>query len=91
MRGKRICNHDGGLSTGPKTIEDKEEDVAEFVVWDGLYDAVLSSGEKLPNGLLKGFLAFTHVEIEIDESESIREFVSNSAKAQERFFRESGT
>ena len=44
-----------------------------------------------PKVNMKGFLAFSHVEIEIDSAENIRDFVKNSRKAQMQFFRDSGT
>ena len=43
-----------------------------------------------PKVVLKGFLAFSHVEIEIDSAENIRDFVKNSSKAQMRFFKDCG-
>jgi hypothetical protein len=66
-----------------------EED-ADFVVWDGLYDAVVSYGNISTDGTFNGFLAFSSVEVEIDSSADISEFVRNSSKAQQRFFKDAG-
>jgi hypothetical protein len=63
---------------------------ADFVVWDGLYDAVVSYGNVSTDGTFNGFLAFSNVEIEIDSSADISEFVRNSSKAQLRFFKDAG-
>lgn len=72
-------------------FEDYEEH-ADFVVWDGLYDAALAYGSiNKDNGNYDGGLEFSHVEIEIDTSPNIKEFVKNTAKAQLRFFKDSGT
>jgi hypothetical protein len=35
-------------------------------------------------------VAFSHIKIEIESAKSMREFVNNAKKAQERFFKESG-
>ena len=67
------------------------EDDADFVVWDGEYDGAVSYGAINAKGEYEGFLAFSHVEIEIDSAENIRDFVKNSRKAQMQFFRDSGT
>jgi hypothetical protein len=67
------------------------EDDADFVVWDGEYDAAVSYGAINAKGEYEGFLAFSDVEIEIDSAENIRDFVKNSSKAQMQFFKESGT
>jgi hypothetical protein len=66
------------------------EDYADFVVWDGEYDAAVSYGTINAKGGFDGFLAFSHVEIEIDSAENIRDFVKNSSKAQMQFFKDSG-
>jgi hypothetical protein len=66
------------------------EDDADFVVWDGLYDAAVSYGVISTKGMYSGFLAFSHVEIEIDSAFDIRTFVKNSSKEQQKFFRDSG-
>jgi len=66
------------------------EDDSDFVVWDGLYDAAVSYGTISTNGTYNGFLAFSHVEIEVDSSADIGEFVRNSSKEQLRFFKDSG-
>ena len=67
------------------------EDVADFVVWDGDCNVAVSYGTITSDGEYEGFLAFSHVEIEIDSAENIRDFVKNSKKAQMQFFRDSGT
>lgn len=63
------------------------EDYANFVVWDGLHDAAVSYGKISKNGLVNGFLAFSHVEIEVKTSDSIKEFVKNTSKEQNSYFR----
>ena len=63
------------------------EDYANFVVWDGLHDAAVSYGKISKNGLVNGFLAFSHVEIEIKTSGSIKEFVKNASKEQNSYFK----
>jgi hypothetical protein len=67
------------------------EEYADFVVWDGLYDAAVSYGVITGNGMYDGFLAFSHVEIEVDSATTISEFVKNSSSAQLQFFKDSGT
>ena len=62
-----------------------------FVIWDGMYDAEVAVGMVMDDGTVTGELAFSHVEIEIPTSKSMSEFVRRTRKAQERFFRESGT
>lgn len=66
------------------------EDFADFVVWDGLYDAAVSYGTINAKSDFEGELAFSHVEIEIDTSKNIRDFVKNSIRSQLRFFKECG-
>ena len=61
---------------------------ADFVVWDGLYDAAVSYGIINSKGVFEGRLAFSHVEIEIDSAENIRDFVQNSRKSQMLFFKD---
>ena len=68
-----------------------EEEYADFVIWDGLYDAAVSYGTIDVNGIFSGFLAFSHVEIEVDSAENISLFVKNTSKEQLRFFKDSGT
>ena len=63
----------------------------DFVVWDGLYDTTLAYGNYEKDGTYKGFLAFTVVEFEIENSASIKEFVEKCKKEQERYFKECGT
>ncbi len=67
-----------------------EED-SDFVIWDGLYDAAVAYGTITVDNLYCGFLAFSHVEIEVDPASCIRDFVKNTRRTQERFFRDSGT
>lgn len=62
----------------------------DFVVWDGLYDAAVAVGNLSDDGSAAGELAFSHVEIEVDRCESMKEFVQRVRKAQERYFRDSG-
>lgn len=61
-----------------------------FIVWDRLYDAELSRGIQQFNGKCTGELSFSHVSIEVKPSKSIAEFVRNSAKEQERYFKACG-
>ena len=61
----------------------------DFVVWDGLYDAAAAVGNLSDDGSAAGELAFSHVEIEVERCESMKEFVQHVRKAQERFFRDS--
>ena len=63
---------------------------ADFVVWDGLYDAAVSYGT-IDVNIFSGFLAFSHVEIEVDSAENISLFVKNTSKEQLRFFKDAGT
>lgn len=67
------------------------EDDANFVVWDGLYDAAVSFGTVSAEGRFSGFLAFSNVEIEIDSSANVSDFVKKTSKAQLRFFKDAGT
>ena len=70
---------------------DKFEEDADFVVWDGLYDAAVSYGTISLDGIYSGFLAFSHVEIEVDSASNINLFVKNTSKEQLRFFKDAGT
>lgn len=63
----------------------------DFVVWDGLYDTTLSYGTYEKDGTYKGFLAYTVVEVEIEKTISMKEFVEKSKKEQARYFKECGT
>ena len=56
-------------------------DDEDFVIWDGLYGGVASRGTITNGGVFKGGLAFSHVEIDIDDATSIRDFVKNTNKA----------
>ncbi len=67
------------------------EEGCDFVVWDGIYDAAVSYGTISTGGVFNGFLAFSHVEIEVDAALTINLFVKNSSKAQLRFLKDSGT
>lgn len=65
-------------------------DDEDFVVWDGLYDGVASCGKILKSGIFKGQLAFSHVDIDVNDAKSIREFVKNTVKAEEYYFKGCG-
>ena len=67
-----------------------EEEYADFVIWDGLYDAEVAYGV-IKNKKFSGFLSFSHVEIEVDSATDISTFVKNSSNAQLQFFKDSGT
>ena len=67
-----------------------EEEYADFVIWDGLYDAEVAYGI-IRNDKFSGFLSFSHVEIEVDSATDISAFVKNASKAQLQFFKDSGT
>ena len=67
-----------------------QEEYADFVIWDGLYDAEAAYGI-ITNGKFSGFLSFSHVEIEVDLAADISTFVKNASKAQLQFFKDSGT
>ena len=62
-----------------------------FIVWDGLFDAALAKGELSEDGLYTGELAFSHVTVEIPPTTSIKDFVANAKREQERFFEDSGS
>lgn len=47
-----------------------------------IMSAAVSYGTINAKGEYEGFLAFSHVEIEIDSAENIRDCVKNSSKAQ---------
>jgi hypothetical protein len=65
-------------------------DDEDFVVWDGLYDGAASCGTITKDGVYKGALAFSHVEIDVDDATSIRDFVKHTNKAEERYFKGCG-
>lgn len=67
------------------------EDDCDFVVWDGLYDAAVSCGQISSTGVFSGYLAFSHVEIDIGPCNSVTDFVAETKKAQLRVFRDSGS
>ncbi len=73
-----------------KPFNDFEID-ADFVVWDGLYDAAVSYGTIGIDGVFNGFLAFSHVELDVQSAANISLFVKNTSKEQLRYFKESGT
>ena len=61
-----------------------------FIVWDGLYDAAVAKGECSDDGVYSGELLFSHVTIEVPSANSLRDFVENAKREQERFFKDSG-
>jgi hypothetical protein len=61
-----------------------------FVVWDGLYDAAVAEGKCSDDGVYSGELLFSHVTIEVPSANSLRDFVENAKREQERFFKDSG-
>ena len=67
-------------------FEDAEDD-GDFVIYDGLYDAVSAIGRRDEKGIY-GELAFSHVEIEIEPAPNMRDFVQAAAKAQASYHRE---
>lgn len=77
-------------TSGTDSLNNNEKCV-QFIVWDGLHDAEVASGATTANGDFVGALSFSHVEIEVRVSKTIQEFVKNSAKAQERYFKDCGT
>ena len=66
------CGQDGGC---------------DFVVWDGKDAGVISCGKVTRQGVFRGSLAFSHVDIDVDDASSPREFVSNSHKKAEWYFK----
>ena len=67
------------------------DNVDGFIVWDGLYDAALAKGSCSEDGVFSGVLFFSHVTIDIPSARSIRDFVENAKRVQDRFFKDSGT
>ena len=67
------------------------DDFDGFIVWDGLFDAALAKGEVSEDGVYSGELAFSHVTVEIPTATSIKDFVANTKREQERFFDDSGS
>ncbi len=65
-------------------------DDENFVIWDGLYGGVASRGKITKGGVFKGGLAFSHVEIDVDDATSIRRFVKNTNKEEEFYFKGCG-
>lgn len=66
------------------------EDYAEFLVWDGVYDALVAYGNISADGEYEGFLAFSHIELDVNSASTISEFVKNTKKAQEWYFKATG-
>jgi hypothetical protein len=62
----------------------------DFVVWDGLYDGVAAVGNVSPDGTYSGELAFSHVEIEIEDAKTMSEFIKHVRKAEEYYFKGCG-
>lgn len=63
------------------------EDDADFVVWDGEYDGAVSYGTITSDGDFEGFLAFSHVEIEVESADNIRDFLKNYKKSDLQYFK----
>ena len=78
------------LAVSKKQPLDIYGDDEDFVVWDGLYDAAVSVGKIRPDGVIEGELAFSHVNIEVEDAKSMRDFVTNTKKSQETYFKECG-
>ena len=55
-----------------------------------MYGAVASFGIITKEGMFKGALAFSHVEIDVGDAKSIREFVKNTSKAGEPYINDCG-
>ena len=64
---------------------------ADIFVWDGLYDAALSYARLKQHKVVDGYLAFCPVGWQLDDADSIKDFVEVSKKAQLKFFKETGT
>lgn len=62
----------------------------DFVVWDGLYGGVAAVGNVKADGNYSGALAFSHVEIEVEDAKTMSEFVKNARKAEEFYFKGCG-
>ena len=58
-----------------------------FVVWDGEYDGAVSYGTINSKGEYEGFLAFSHVEIEVESADNIRDFLKNYKKSDLQYFK----
>ena len=67
-------------------FEDAEDD-GDFVIYDGLYDAISVIGRRDEKGI-SGGLAFSHVEIEIEPASNMRDFVQAAVKVQACYQRE---
>lgn len=85
-KGKRYV----AIATSATDSSNNKTECVQFIVWDGLYDAEVSNGATSADGSFIGFLSFTHVEIEIQSSNTIQGFVKNSAKTQQRYFKDCG-
>ena len=66
------------------------ESMGTFVIWDGKYDAIFAVGKMNPNGSYFGELAASHVQIDIAEKRTLREFLDEAVKTQERYFKDCG-
>ena len=69
-----------------------EDGECDFVVWDGKDPAgVISCGKVTSQGVFRGSLGwFSHVDIDVDDAPSPREFVANSHKKAEWYFKTIG-
>ena len=65
-------------------------DNEDFVVWDGLYGGAAAVGRLSTDGVYSGELAFSHVEIEVNNASTMSEFVKNVKKAEEYYFKGCG-
>lgn len=66
-------------------------DDENFVVWDGVNGgSVAAIGTTNADGTFSGELAFSHVTIEVDDAESISDFVKHVRRTQDRYYRECG-
>ena len=63
------------------------DDVADFVVWDGDCNVAVSYGTITSDGGFEGFLAFSHVEIEVESADNIRDFLKNYKKSDLQYFK----
>lgn len=77
------------FSVSPRERIEEGMDDYDFVIYDGLYDGVAAFGRHDEKGVY-GKLAFSHVEIEIETTETIQEFVKAAAKEQEQYHRDCG-
>ncbi len=66
------------------------ESMASFVIWDGKYGAVFAMGKINLDGSYVGELGASHVSIDIAKKRSLREFLDEAIKTQERYFKDCG-